>query len=162
VGRLLLIDSRAMRFETIRYAHDPDTPFVPGTIAVITGGYAAAMTRSRLVIGRDELGFDGGAGGRMGFIDPFVQTAIHLGESRDVGKIDSSRERILLCRRRSREDGVDQPGSSRVAPWTEPPFVRSATWPPCKPCRRERRPCSWRAPGPDPLDLGHLTLLGMN
>jgi len=26
VGRLLLIDSRAMRFETIRYAHDPDTP----------------------------------------------------------------------------------------------------------------------------------------
>jgi len=26
VGRLLLIDSRAMRFETIRYAYDPDNP----------------------------------------------------------------------------------------------------------------------------------------
>ncbi|MFY9626617.1 MAG: molybdopterin-synthase adenylyltransferase MoeB [Methylocystis sp.] len=26
VGRLLLIDTRAMRFETIRYAHDPDNP----------------------------------------------------------------------------------------------------------------------------------------
>ena len=26
VGRLLLINSRAVRFETIRYAHDPDNP----------------------------------------------------------------------------------------------------------------------------------------
>ena len=26
VGRLLMVDARAMRFETIRYAHDPDTP----------------------------------------------------------------------------------------------------------------------------------------
>jgi adenylyltransferase/sulfurtransferase len=30
VGRLLLIDSRAMRFETIRYARDPDNPLWSG------------------------------------------------------------------------------------------------------------------------------------
>ena len=26
VGRLMLIDTRMMRFETIRYTHDPDNP----------------------------------------------------------------------------------------------------------------------------------------
>ncbi len=44
VGRLLLIDSRAMRFETIRYARDDDNPLWRDELPRLTSGYAAATT----------------------------------------------------------------------------------------------------------------------
>ena len=34
VGRLLMIDTRAMRFETLRYRWDPDNPLSGGRAAV--------------------------------------------------------------------------------------------------------------------------------
>ena len=45
VGRLIMLDARAMRFETIRYADDPDNPLWRGAeSSAITSGYTAATT----------------------------------------------------------------------------------------------------------------------
>ncbi len=46
VGRLLMINSRAMRFETLRYAWDPDNP-LSGSRRAATEALAAAMLKER-------------------------------------------------------------------------------------------------------------------